>query len=231
MLGGHETKTLPQAGTWDRTSSLPRKDLPQRTFGSILPGPVPGAINTCYQQGPSLQASRLPREAVMAWLLCCMLLPDSLHICLQHPAHLELGAKPSTWPVFHTDSLGAHECVYTRWRLALVSTPLGRCEHFSAAYRACAQKSCLLWSGNRPQSPKAASQVSRLIAGNGSPTLVSHRCLHLSNLLSLAMKFYSPHSRPINVTDEYSYSWQCREQQAGTSSSLLKPVFPDPSMT
>lgn len=30
--------------------------------------------------------------------------------------------------------------VYAHWRLALFSTPLGRCEHFSAAHKGCAQK-------------------------------------------------------------------------------------------
>lgn len=67
------------------------------------------------------------------------LLPSSRHTCLQHPAYLELGGKTVN-AASVPGRLCVHTSVCTRWRLALFSTPLGRCEHFSAAHKSCAQK-------------------------------------------------------------------------------------------
>lgn len=85
-------ETLHEAGTRGRTSSLPRKDLPWRTFGSIPPASAAVAISMCRQQGRSLRGGSHKEPS---WRGCCIVHcypARSTPVC-NTLAHLELGGK------------------------------------------------------------------------------------------------------------------------------------------
>lgn len=126
------------------------------------------------QQGRS-HTEGSSEEAAWEQLLRLRPLASLFHTCLQHSAHLELGANPSRLPRLRADSVCIRVCTpLLSISLSSVSTSLQTADPVT-------QNECPPRSGDRLQSHKPTAQVSGLVIGKlFSPPWSISQTLHSS---------------------------------------------------